>query len=56
MKGIVLFLGVLLIAAIVLLGRYDLVGSEGNKPYAYRMDRWSGKIIFIRGTEIVEVK
>lgn len=47
---------VLLVAAsvcilVAILGRYELVGvpagGEGEYGYAYRLDRWTGEVVFI---------
>ena len=54
---------VVLIAALVAwLGRYDIIGvpagGEGVHGIAYRLDRWTGQVVYIRGGEagVAEIK
>jgi len=59
-RRVVLILGGLLFLVVVWLGRYELVegsaGGTGSGAVVYRLDRWSGRVLFIVGDEAMEVK
>ena len=56
----VLIIAILFALVISWLGRYELVGVptavEGRPGIVYRLDRWTGKVLFIAGNESYEIK
>ena len=46
-----LIIAVLIVALIAWLGRYDIIGvppgGEGSIGTAYRLDRWTGEVVFL---------
>jgi len=56
-QRVVLILGGLFFLLVVWLGRYELVGVAWQAGSAvYRLDRWTGRVIFIVGDEEIEIK
>ena len=59
-QRVVLILSGLFLLVVVWLGRYELValpaGGQSSFVGAYRLDRWTGRVILIAGDEEVETK
>lgn len=61
-KIVSLIVGLLILAVVGFLGRYDIIGvpagGEGHQGVAYRLDRWTGEVVFIYvdDAEVVEIK
>ena len=57
-----LVIAVIVLALVSWLVRYEIIGvpagGEGIHGIAYRLDRWTGQVVFIRGSEagISEIK
>lgn len=58
MRDMKLALGFGAIALVVVfacLARYEVLpvtpGGQGGQAYAYRLDRWTGTVVFLAGTE-----
>jgi hypothetical protein len=45
-QRVFLIIAVLFMTLVTWLGRYEIVG-EGNDGNAYRLDRWTGDIVYI---------
>lgn len=52
-QATVLVIAALFAAVIIWLGRYDLVavpaGGEGVQGVVYRLDRWTGRVVYMQG-------
>ncbi len=61
-KIVALIITILFLGVISWLGRYEIIGvaagGQGNQGSAYRLDRWTGEIVWIYGVSAgkVEIK
>lgn len=50
-----LVVAVLILVVVAWLGRYEIIGvpagGEGSHGIAYRLDRWTGQVVYIRGND-----
>lgn len=62
LKGAVVLILAVLIVIIACLARYEIIGvpagGTGNNGIAYRLDRWTGEVVFIQGfnSGVAEIK
>ena len=61
-QTVVLVIAAFTLVVVIWLGRYEIIGvpagGEGVHGIAYRLDRWTGQVVFIRGGEtgVAEIK
>ena len=61
-QKVCLIIAVLIFALVAWIGRYDIIGvpagGQGTHGIAYRLDRWTGEVIYIRGGDagVAEIK
>lgn len=50
-----LAVGAITLIVFACLARYEVLpvtpGGQGGQAYAYRLDRWTGTVVFLAGTE-----
>ena len=58
-NAVVLVIAAFALAVVIWLGRYEIIGvPAGNHGIAYRLDRWTGQVVYIVLNEagVAEIK
>jgi hypothetical protein len=61
-QRVALNVAVLVVALVAWLGRYEIIGvpagGAGTHGVVYRLDRWTGEVVFIQGARggVAEIK